>query len=357
MSRAVFAVIVLLVACSVAPAAKPPERDTEMDKAIDKALAYLHEHQNADGSWQGLQRFNQGPETAVTSLAVMAFLAAGHVPGEGRYGKTIENGIRRVLSWQKPNGLLSNNNAHYSMYQHGISTLMLAEVAGMTEGELGKEIRKKLQKAVNVILQAQKARKNPRDEGGWRYQTGSTDSDMSLTGWQVMALRAAKNLGCDVPAENIERAVAYIKRCQQRRSGFCYQPGHGPSVACTGTGILALEICGKKEHRSEAVLAGGAFLIREGNLPRIHQQHFSYSIYYGAQAAFQLGGNYWSVYRPALHKVLLDTQRDNGSWIGGASDRMFGPNYATSMAVLALAVEYRFLPIYQRGDEPTDRPR
>lgn len=358
MSRAALSVVVLLVACSAAPAAKPPERDTELDRSIDKALDYLQKHQSADGSWQGNQRFNQGPETAVTSLAVMAFLAAGHVPGEGRYGKTIEKGVRRVLQWQQPNGLLSNNNAHFSMYQHGISTLMLAEVAGMTDGELGKEIRKKLQKAVNLILQAQKVhRYNARQQGGWRYMTGSTDSDMSLTGWQLLALRAAKNLGCDVPAECIEQAVGYVKRSQHPSGAFCYQPDGGPSVACTGTGILALEICGKQEHRSDAVMAGGGYLIRKENLPSLHQQHFSYSIYYGSQAAFQLGGNYWSIFRPAMHKVLLGNQSSDGSWNGGFSDRGIGPSYATAMAVLALAVEYRYLPIYQRGEEPTDRPR
>ena len=79
-----------------------------------------------------------------------------------------------------------------------------------------------------------------------------------------------------------------------------------------------------------------------------NQLHFFYSIYYGAQATFQLGNNYWNVYRPLLHKTLFDRQQPNGSWI--ASDN-FGPSYATAMSVLALTVEYRFLPIYQRHEE------
>ena len=46
-------------------------------------------------------------------------------------------------------------------------------------------------------------------------------------------------------------------------------------------------------------------------------------------------------------------QNDNGSWFGSDGEaRMVGPNYTTAMAVLALTVEYRFLPIYQRGEEP-----
>ncbi|MGE3809418.1 MAG: hypothetical protein AB7K24_32545, partial [Gemmataceae bacterium] len=87
------------------------------------------------------------------------------------------------------------------------------------------------------------------------------------------------------------------------------------------------------------------------NMPRWGQGHFYYGVYYCSQAAFQLGGNEWSYYRPRLHKVLLGNQKSNGSWNGGDSDARFGANYCTAMAVLSLTPEYRFLPIYQRGED------
>jgi len=181
---------------------------------------------------------------------------------------------------------------------------------------------------------------------------------MSVTGWQVMALRAAKNLGCDVPPKVIEKAVAYVKRSQDTSKGaFNYEPGRGPSVACTGTAVLALELCGKEEHKSPEVLKAAAYLVRSENLPKGNDYHFSYSIYYGAQATFQVGDNYWSTYRAALHKVLLDSQTTSGAWPGAGYDRDYGPNYSTAMAVLALTVEYRFLPIYQRGEEPSEKEK
>ena len=34
--------------------------------------------------------------------------------------------------------------------------------------------------------------KKPQHQGGWRYQPHSRDSDLSLTGWAVMALRSAR---------------------------------------------------------------------------------------------------------------------------------------------------------------------
>ena len=65
-----------------------------------------------------------------------------------------------------------------------------------------------------------------------------------------------------------------------------------------------------------------------------------------------------SILRPHLHEALLRNQESSGAWVGTDPDsRTFGPNYCTAMAVLALTVEYRYLPIYQRGEEPTDRGR
>jgi hypothetical protein len=350
MRRLLFAVVLSLAGPVVVPGAEPPAGKTEADRAVERALEYLHNIQDkTDGGWRGGYA---GKNPAVTSLAVMAFLSAGHVPGEGKYGPTVEKGIRWVLRKQQPNGLIATEYGH-EMYHHGIATLMLAEVAGMTDGELGREVRKKLEKAVALIIKAQ--RRSGAERGGWRYQVAPVNgSDMSVTGWQLMALRAAKNLGCDVPAEVIDRAVDYVKRSFDGRfGGFCYTPGGNLTVACTGTGVLALELCGKDRHHTPEALRAGAFLIQERNLPRFGQHHFSYSIYYGAQATFQLGDNYWSVYRRRLHEILLRNQRGNGSW--GGSDLNYGPAYPTAMAVLALTVEYRFLPIYQRGEEPTEK--
>jgi len=254
------------------------------------------------------------------------------------------------MAQQKSNGLFASDSGH-EMYHHGIATLMLAEAAGMTDRELGGDVRKGVEKAVAIILKAQ--RTTVADRGGWRYHVAGSDSDISVTGCQTMAPRAAKNLGCDVPAEVIERAVEYVKRCQDNGSGgFRYNPHGQLTLACTGTSILALEICGKEHHHCEEALRGGAYLIRKPNLPHASQPYFFYSIYYGSQAAFQLGGTYWTEFRPKLHEVLLNMQNGGGFWDGHSSDASQGGRaYCTAMAILALAVEYRFLPIYQRSEE------
>ncbi len=251
------------------------------------------------------------------------------------------------------------------MYNHGICTLMLAEAAGMTDGKLGEEVRDRLVKAVKIILLAQR-KPNAQGRGGWHYTVRDVGdgSDMSCTGWQIMAPARAKNVGCDVPSENIDEAIGYIKKCQDGNSGgFCYQPHSSLSEPCTGTAVLALELCGKSEHRSAEVIRAGNFLIKnppewKDNRPyfRIRPDFGFYGLYYCSQAMFQLGDNYWEFYRPVVRDMLFKNQNANGSWIGGGTDGgQGGPNYSTAMCVLALTVEYRYLPIYQRGEEPTDK--
>jgi hypothetical protein len=351
MAQRLLTTLVLLTA-AVPCRGRPPARDDAVDRAINRGFERLRVLQDSrSGSWQAA---GGRDNPAVTSLAVMAFLAAGHVPGEGRHGEAVEKGIRCVLGHQQANGLIATTGS-LEMYHHGISTLMLAEVAGMTGSELGRVARGSLERAVGIILRAQRNR-GP-DGGGWRYRVAPIDgADISVTGWQLMALRAAKNLGCDIPAGHIDRAVDYVKRLQDPRAGgFTYNTQGGLRASCTATGILALEVCGKERHHSDEALRAGAFLIQDRNLPRWGQEWFFYSVYYGAQAAFQLGGNYWAVYRPRMQEVLLDYQQADGGWVGRSRDALAGgPAYCTAMAILALTVDYRYLPIYQRGEEPGD---
>ena len=375
-------VLVMAVGAQQPPAAVRPRLlvDNEFRPtltAIDRGLEYLRKNQNANGSWStkfGGANFadpwaqnprapkaNVQGDFAITALSIMAFLSAGHVPGEGPYGDSLTAGVQWMLENQQRDGRLCPTNGT-EMYHHGICTLMLAEVVGMTSGTYSERLREGLERAVIVILTAQR-RGNARlgqnsMAGGWRYSVndaGFQGSDLSVTGWQLMALRSAKNVGCDVPVENIQAAIDYVKRSQDARSGgFQYQPGGQVTVPCTGVGVLCLELSGKDYHQCDEALRGGAYILAKS---QENQAHYYYGVYYMSQAMFQLGGNYWSAFRTKLHKnlLVLNAPLGDGSWPTVGDGGMYGGNYTTAMAILALTVEYRYLPIYQRFEEPLER--
>ena len=56
----------------------------------------------------------------------------------------------------------------------------------------------------------------------------------------------------------------------------------------------------------------------------------------------------WEITKSRLFKELLGAQQPNGGWIARNNEAEHGPVYATSLSVLALTVEYGYLPIYQR---------
>ncbi len=346
------AICVLFAFCGRSAAADLSDREP-FEVAVDRGLEYLANAQGANGSWS--TRRGNDP-AAVNALCVMAFMSAGHVPGEGPYGKVVERGIQFVLDLQQPNGLFSGAQNPYEMYHHGICTLMISEAVGMIpDRRAAKRLRDKLELAVGIILKAQL--KAGEDRGGWRYTVTASDADISVTGWQLMALRAARNVGCDIPAEPIERAVEYITRCYDSTTGgYRYQRNSGVTVPCTGTAMLALELTGKEHHGSAESLKAGSFVLKTPLSPL--QKSFFYGVYYTSQAMFQLGDNYWTVYRKSLHDMLLrqNVQKTAGCWTGWIADDLeYGPNYCTAMGILALTVEYRFLPIYQRNEEPAEK--
>jgi len=319
--------------------------ETPVTRSVDRGLEYLARAQLGDGSWIS----PMGKNTGIVSLAVMAFLAAGHEPGRGKYGELIDRALRFILDHQRDGMIITNDVSHGPMYEHGISTLLLGEALGLVNEERPgfEKIYRVHRSGVNLILRAQNVPKEASSAGGWRYTPSSIDSDLSVTGWQLLALRAAEDAGLTVPKRNIDEAVDYVKRCATISGGFAYTPGGEPNIARTGTGILALQICG--EFQSAEARRGGEWLLK--NPLTFQGPFFYYSVYYSSQAMYQLGGQYWERWRPLSEGLLLANQRPDGSWPAPPNEtheHQAGPAYTTAMAILGLTVDYRYLPIYQR---------
>jgi hypothetical protein len=329
------ALVLLVLAPSAGRADDADRKSKDVEDAVGRALVHLSKTQQGEGSWSANRVTPRHP--GVTALCVMAFLSAGHVPGEERYGDAVEKGLRSVLRWQQASGLITTEG-HLEMYNHGICTLMLAEAVAVTDGPLHDELRGRLDRAVAVILKAQ--RKDGTYKGGWRYTVSGYDADMSVTGWQLLALRAAAGVGCEVPREVTDRAAEFATRCREPiTGGFRYIAGSGaPTPSCTAAGILALLARGKDADRSEDVLKAADFLLK--GPPRWGSTQFASALYFGSQATCRVGGRHANAYREHVHKVLLANQSDDGGWDGGdTTGQIYGRNYATAMAVLALTAD------------------
>ncbi len=318
------------------PAKKKPSSkllDKQTRGAIDRGLSFLADRQNADGSMGR----SYGQNVGVCSLAGMAWMASGHMPGRGRYGKAVSQAIAFVLEHAQPSGFISSQlgASHGPMYGHGFATLFLAEAYGMSPN---RDIRDKLSSAVKLIVGTQNK------EGGWRYHPQRRDADISVTICQVMALRAARNAGIFVPNETIDRCTDFVKRCQNADGGFMYmlaQPGDS-RFPRSAAGVVALYSAGIYE--GEEIEKGLKYLEQfEATGGTAASGHFYYGHYYAVQAMWHTGGKQFEKWYRAISKYLLARQRDSGAWLDE-----IGVEYATAMASIILQMPNNYLPIFQR---------
>lgn len=331
-----------------------PGKDV-VDMAVDKGLNYLLTKQREDGAI-----VEHGYATAMTALSIMALASTGTTVNDPTpRGKAMNRAVKYVLRDE-----LQNDQGYFGqkddsrMYGHGIVTLMLTEILGMGfDDEQDAKIQEACKQGIDLILRAQRVPKQPSHRGGWRYTPDATDSDLSVSVWQVMALRSAKNDGMDVPSGAIDDAVEYLERSftspvdsngrpREPLGGFGYTPDQRhPTYTMTSAGVLALQVCGRYE--SPLVVSASDWLM--ANPPKWGDRFFYYGTYYYAQGMYQRGNKYASTADEAVRAILLERQQANGSWTSpGGEETGPGTVYATSMAILSLSVKYHYLPIYQK---------
>jgi hypothetical protein len=220
-------------------------------------------------------------------------------------------------------------------------------------------LQEAIQKSIATTLEMQRWQKdNPKDKGGWRYvqDFDDKDSDLSITGWNLMFLRSARNAGFDIPKQAIDDAVGYIRRTfDENESVFIYTTvaGDSRSRAMAGAGILALAHAGL--HDSMEAKQSGDWLLQHpfgeynGN-NGIALDRYHYSLFNSCQAMYQLGGSYWERFYPPTVRALLAAQHGDGSWEAESfhRDRQFGNSYTTALVVLSLGAANQFLPVFQR---------
>ena len=353
------------------------EQWKQLDESVERALEWLVTKQKSDGSFKSIDM----GQPAITSLSLMAFLAQGESPVDGQYQAQLKKAVDFIAAQQKANGLIALDapngvpiprqtgpGTHIELgvtivYNHAISSLALCEAYGQCGPEQSEKLAPVIEKAIAATLEMQGwGGKRKENVGGWRYiyKRFSIDSDLSVTGWQLLFLRSAKSAGFDVPKKSIEAAVAYIERSFLKRAdrqvhAYQMQVHSQCTRAMAGAGVLALAHAGKHDSKEAAASAewilAHDFSLYNGDKPP-YGSWLNDRYHYGAlqctQAMYQLGGKYWEKFFPPLVDTLLANQQADGSWSPEKMEQQYGNCYTTSLTVLSLSVPNQILPIFQR---------
>lgn len=336
------------------------ETNPASEAALDRGLAWLARNQGPEGNWES-------NDLGLVSMGALAFLSAGHTPGHGKYGDTVQRALDYVVKQAKPTGLLNIAGGQRDMYNHGLSAFVLGQAHGMTNDA---RIGQVLDRALKLIAYTQCT------DGGWDYQSRRQERghDLSLAVMQAKALRSAVDSGLEVSPEVIDLAIKSVRDHYRTASGkrqfdnpavrqepgqFTYDGNRG-TLAMAACGVVCLQEFGQYEDwripKNMDVIRAAVFKVKPGN----HDSRLpldAYTMYYVGQALYQVGGKDWEDCYPRLRDAIVshqfhdpaDGQRD-GHWqdTGHVSGKP-GQLYATSVACFLLSIPNRYLPILQEG--------
>ncbi len=308
----------------------PPEVDT----IYERGLTWLTSAQTPDGSWKDS---NEG--CGVDGICLMAFLASGEDPNYGRHAAVVRRALRGLLKRQEE----KTGYFPSSMYHHGFAMLSLAEAYGAVDEKLlweGEKPIRSIAEALKLGIGCAAAAQKKNRWGGWRYSPDASDADTSVTGAVLMGLFACRNAGLEVSDEVVNAALEYMRRSTGKDGGVAYSGGFGGmggSMNLTAVATLVAAISKTKEAEQYKATLQRLLDNLEHREAGTYAEYFRY---YMAQALFQGDPAAWQKWNAAKVRELREMQRDDGAF-GGSP-------YNTGMSLLALALNYRFLPIYER---------
>jgi hypothetical protein len=308
----------------------------DVREMYEHGMQYLARTQTEQGDWQGGQN---GP--GITGMALMVFLASGEDPNFGPYSNNVRKALRSIINSQdSQTGIMGN-----SMYHHGFAMLGLAEAYGTVDdrnlwpdGKGPRSIGQALELAARAAITSQK--KNP--NGAWRYSPDANDADTSVSGAVFVGLLAARNAGIEVPDESINKAIAFYISMTSAGGEVAYAGGlggFGESLARSSIATLVYAVARRKDLKQYHA----ALDYLKQRLEQTAMSYPEYCRYYEAQALFQGDIVAWEKWNKLLIRQLKQMQRPDGSIPG-----QFGNDVGTALSLLAVALNYRFLPIYER---------
>lgn len=284
-------------------------------------------------------------DSGVTALALLCFLARGYPEEEGPYRENVKRAVNWLIGKQREDGYLGGDATYFAQnYCHGMAAYALGEALCCTQNPSPRLIDA-VKRAVGYTLRMQLS-----VDGGWRYSTTSLNGDMSMFGWQLMALKSAENGGLDIPVSARKRMIKFLsdRSLGDNKGLAAYRPGEKPTPAMTAEALFCKQILGIKRSNPQSTAAVQHLSAR---LPKKSEWNLYYW-YYGTLSLKQYGGEQWDAWNRAVRDELVDSQRTTGD-LAGSWDPIgpWGPYggrvYSTALATLCLEVYYRYTPLYE----------
>jgi hypothetical protein len=229
-------------------------------------------------------------------------------------------------------------------------------------------LREPAQKAIDFVIAAQNPGK------GWRYSAKCGDSDTSVTGWAVMALKSADLSELSFPRSAYEGAINWLNEATEtngyyqvgynaRSTGKVYVPGKNEQfdhhASMTAVGVMSRIFMQKR--KSEPALTGVNLLVSD--LPEWKRNRVDfYYWYYASLALFQYDGPegpIWLKWNEPMKNSIVPHQKGHrdgcqtGSWDPEEDRWGFegGRVYAAAINALTLEVYYRYANVFGGGQK------
>jgi hypothetical protein len=347
------------------------------EQAVERALDWLARHQDSDGRWDGATaKYDDGSpvkgdddytihcpagepcfgeciyweaDTALTGLALLAFLGSGYTHTDGKYADTVGRGIDFLLLQQKSDGDLRGRSRAVGMYCHAMATLALCEAYALTGDE---RLRAPVERAVTYLIGAR-----ARDGLAWRYDRGFNTGDTSILGWVVMALKSAKVVGIAGPDTVRAGTLTWLDKVSGGAAHGLgrYQPQEPVTPTMTAEAWVCRQFLGVGGPGAASTEAANYLLAHSPSKDLYNLYYW----YYGTLAMYQHGGDAWSRWNAEVRDQIVARQQNNGHRAGSwdPDDSLYGAKggriYCTALATLTLEVYYRFLRLYDDPQIPT----
>jgi len=324
------------------------------EAAVGRGLDWLARNQLKGGSWSLKGPYSGGVPAdfdnpvAATAMALLAFQGAGNTHKKGKFKQNVLSGWKWLLEEQDDKGnFFHEGGFNHKFYTQGMCTIAICELYGMTKDPKYKEAA---ERAVQYCLDSQSP------QGGWRYAARS-DSDVSVTGWIVMALQSARMAGLKVPEDNLRRVEGFLdKVAREDGSRYPYQRNGEIKLSMTAEALLCRQYLGW-DRDDPRLVAGVEWITSPENLVNYNKGRDVYTWYYATQVAHHMEGDYWKRWNAVMRQALPEQQvkrgRENGSWDPEQPTMdQWAPHggrlYVTALSLYMLQVYYRHLPIYAK---------